>query len=254
MNEQVKRMAGLAGSTGASKPPKYVLPLIRFDGNRGEYRMISFNDAGEKVETELTRPLKITILRKRKLLSSFSPSGSYFTNEYESVNHKVSLFKNVAGTVTFEESGYPQDLRQKVQVLRSHEVLYVLYDGKICKFEVKGGSLGNWWDYLKVLQEADQHTFQTETVLGSEKAKNETGFSYFRVTFEKDNDTDLDVIEPLMVEIDNNLRPLDDYFRAKLLEKSGQDSASDTAARFDALTAEPTVQLDEDIDPDNIPF
>jgi len=255
-SEQLKRMASMSGDSGLGKPPKYVVPLIRFNGNRGEYRKISYDADGNKVETPLTNPVQFVILKKRRLLSHYSPNGSYFTNEYDSPNQQVSLFKNVAGTVTHEATGIATDLREQFQQLRTHEVIYLLHEGQVCKMEVKGGSLGNYYDYQKSLQDEDLHGFQVLTSVSSESAKSEGGMSYYKITFQKlVLTTSLDEVEAHMTEVSSNLKKLDDYFAAKSRSNSPANVAHLDKV-MDDMTAptEKTIQLDEEPNPDDIPF
>lgn len=217
MEEQVARMVGLSGGSMMSKPFKYLVPLIRFNGNTGEFRKISNDENGNKVETPITKPFKFVILKKRKLLSSFSTNTSYFTNEYDTPNVKVCLFKNVAGVVSFEKIGFGPDLRAEFQALKTHEVIYLLHEGEVCKFEVKGGSLGNYYDYLTSLNNQDLHTFQVNTILDSIKTKNEAGFGYFAVTFTSEpTEVALDLIESQMNEVSDNIAKVDAFFTQKI--------------------------------------
>lgn len=225
--EQRKRMADLSGDSRNSAPPKYVVPLIRFDGNRGEFKKISKSESGENIEEIIKAPLDIIILKKRRILSSFSPAVSYFTNEHNNTSERLILFKNLSKTVTQEAIGFTEDLREKYQTLRTHEIIYVLFEGEICKMEIKGGSLSGYYDYQKALSSEEKHSFEVVTVLGSEKVKSEAGFGYYRITFDFRNDEiDMDSIESKMLEVSKACKAVDDYTQAKISEKQLKSAAS----------------------------
>lgn len=245
MSDQVERLAKLSGE-GQGRAPKYTVPLIRFNGNEGSFRTV---DLDFKEETPIEKPVNVIILKKRKVLSSFSPTASYFTNEYSSPNQTVNLYKNIDGTVTFEKAGMPVDLRQEFQALRTKEVLYVLYGGAVHKLEVKGGSLGDYYDYLNLLQEEDLHSFQVVTSISSVKTENESKFKYHKMTFTKGEATDLNEITPHMEKVVAELEKVDDYFAQKNAEAFRM-----TGANVEAKAEIPTIQVDEDINPDDIPF
>lgn len=226
-NETRKRLAEKSGDSNNSRPPKYTVPLIRFDGNRGEFRKITKNDNGENVEVPISIPLEFVILKKRRLLSAFSPNKSYFTNEHNSTSDQLMLFKVIEKTVSLDDIGYTDQLREKYQTLKTHEVIYVLYDGEVCKMEIKGGSLSNYYDYQKALQSEELHSFEVETVVGSEKVKNDQGFSYFRLTFDhKEFDGDFSLVEKKIDEVVSACNESDNYTKQKIAEKSKTNGTS----------------------------
>lgn len=242
-SSQVARMAGMSGE-GSGKAPKFLTPLIRFDGNRGEFRMISLDENKQKVETPLKKPIKLVILRKRRLLSSFSPTVSHFTTEHNSINDKIQVFSNTAGQIKHEMTGYTKEIRAQFPLIKTHEVIYALYNDEVIRFEIKGGSLSGYYDYQKELQSEGIHCFQVTTVLSSEKAKNEASFAYNRVTFEKaDLEVSLDDVEEKMNFVNENLKKVDDFFTAKML-KNAPAAVSDDAGGAPK----------DDINPDDIPF
>lgn len=246
-SDQIKRMADLSGSGSGGTPPKYVVPIIRHDGNSGNFRKIGYNEHGEQEETPLDKPIKLTILKKRRTLSSFTTLESFFTNEYTTTNEAVSLFKNVNKTITFEGRDLPASLREEYQALRTHEIIYALFEGEVVKMEVKGGSLGNYYDYQKSLSDDERHSFQVVTEISSSKTKNAAGFGYYALTFNAGEDVkDLDTVEEKMKEVDSALRKMDDYFKQRDLSASG---------KRDTIPKEPKVEYpEEEINPDDIPF
>jgi len=221
------RLAGKSGENNSSRPPKYECPLIRFDGNRGTFRKVFKNKDGENEEVDIKTPVEFVILKKRRNLSSFSTNQSYFSNEHNTSTEKIMLFKVVNKTVTLEDIGFTADLRQKYQTLKTHEVVYVLYDGEVCKMEIKGGSLGGYYDYQKSLTEEELHSFEVTTVVSSEKAKSEGGFGYFKMTFDhKALETDFGVLEQKIDEVSKACLESDNYTKQKMTEKAGSKGSS----------------------------
>lgn len=267
-NETRKRLADKSGDANNSRPPKYVVPLIRFDGNRGEFRKISKNADGENVEEDLKSPIEFVILKKRRLLSAYSPNQSYFTNEHNSTADKLMLFKVISKTVSLETTGYTDELRAKYQTLKTHEVIYVLYENEVCKMEIKGGSLGGYYDYQKALQSEEKHSFEVVTVVGSEKVKNDQGFVYYKMTFDfKSVDMGFDLIESKIDEVVSACKAADDYTKVKMNEKGRNTSGSTMVDEFaDVKAAREREKSAADkafdnfgkdpseISPDDIPF
>lgn len=250
MSDQIERMAKLSGAQ--ERAPKYVVPLLKFNGNTGEFRIL---DTETKEETPVEKPVSITILKKRKSLNSFSALESFFTNEYNNVNQKVNLYKNVDGTITFEACDFPPNLREKYQQLRTKEILYVLFNGLVHKLEVKGGSLGDFYDYLTALGDENTHTFQVVTELGSEKTQNEAKFSYHKITFTKsDAEVDLDAVEKHMVEVAEATSKVDEYFATKMAEAFRADSSAAKVPSEVDKQFEEMGKVEEEPNVDDIPF
>lgn len=224
MNEETrKRLANKSGDNNSQKAPKYTVPLIRFNGNTGAFRKVSKNEDNEDVETNIVAPVEFVILKKRRTLSSFSANQSFFTNEHNTSAEKVMLFKVIDKTVTFEDIGFAADIREKYQALRTHEVVYVLFNGEICKMEIKGGSLSGYYEYQKKLSEEELHSFEVTTVINSEKTKSDAGFGYYKMTFDfkRDDSLDFDLIEKSIDEVSKACQDSDAYTKQKIAEKSG---------------------------------
>lgn len=219
-DEQRKRLADKSGDSNNARPPKYEVPLIRFDGNTGKFKKVTKNKDGENVDEALTKPLEFVVLKKRRLLSSYSKKLSYFTNEHNNTNDKLMLFK-FDGSVSLQDTGFTDELRAKYQTLKTHEVVYILMDGEVCKMEIKGGSLGGYYDYQKALKSEEKHSFEVLTIVDSAKAESEGGFDYFKMTFDfKPLNVDFDTLETKIDEVAKACEESDNYTKQKLNEKS----------------------------------
>ena len=238
--EQLDRMSKRA-EVGGAKAPELKVAFLKFNGNTGEFKISRKNASGEYEDETLKDPVKMTILKKRKLLSEF---GNYFTPEYESVRTPVKLFK-IDGGVKLETTDTPSNLRIKYPTLRTHEIAYALVGDETVKFEMKGGSLKGYYDYLTVLKEENLHTFQQETVMTVGTGKNsKTGKAFKKIEFAKGAEVDLDKVEAAQVDIVAQLDARDKFYEEKPEAVGPVQSATDKA--FDEMTSD-----DEDND---IPF
>lgn len=240
---QIERMANKVGKQ--KKAPKYDVPLLKFNGNTGNFRKLDFQEGTD----EGIDPPKFITLKMRSLLSSYSPQASYWTNEYESPNQIVSLFRRDDGGITHQGNGTPGNLRDNFPEarLRTKKALYGLYEDEVCKLEVRGASLGNFFDYQRELDEAGLHNFQVYTVTGVQSTENEAGMKYKVMTFDfEKHDKDLDKIEKTQTEIHDNLAQVDEYFSPDENDSEPVKVVGDTEAVTEAKQADP--------DPDDIPF
>jgi hypothetical protein len=258
MDEQRKRMAGMSNDNG-SRPFKYLVPLIRFNGNTGEFRKVFYDGTGAAQEAPLTKPIKLVILKKRRIVSSYNANASYFTQEHNTVNDKLLLYKNIEKTVTFEAIGYGPELKQKYQQLKTHEIVYALYDGQVYKLDIKGSSVVNYYDYLKSLSKDDLHSFEVYTSISTSKEKNESlGTWYHVMKFDKaEAVANFDEIEKFMTIVHENTKKMDEFSASELIKKSQRGAA--TAAPRPTIDPEMkdfagVAYPKEDINPNDIPF
>lgn len=249
--ERRKRLLGLSGENNGSKFEKYEVPLIRFNGNTGEFRK-STKDSEEKIPVE--KPLSVVILRKRKSLSSFKTNESMFSSQFSSPTDVVSLFSIHKGKVTHEMDDVPKVLREKYPLLKTTEIAYVLFNGEVHEIGFKGSSLANYYDYQTKLREEGKHCFETATVLNTQKAENDSGMSYYKITFEPaELDVDLDLLESKMVEVDTAIDKMVKQHGDSLL-RAAQASGQSTKGFGELEQYRVGVDVGEDINPDDIPF
>lgn len=212
MSEQLDRLAKMSGE-GQERAPKYVLPLLKFNGNTGEF---STYDTESKEEKAIDKPIQITILKRRKALSAFTTNNSFFTNEYSSTVQKVCLYKNIDGTITHEATDIPATLRTKYPGLKTKEVIYCLYEGEVYKLDIKGASLRDFWDFTNKLSEDDKHSFQIVIEIDSVSVKEKGKIPYFKMTFTNAGDSDLDAVEENLAKVAEELGKVDYYFTKKI--------------------------------------
>jgi hypothetical protein len=230
MSEQIDRLARLSGE-GQERAPKYSLPLLKFNGNTGDFCTC---DLETKEETPLKKPIQITILKRRKALSAFTTNHSYFTNEYNSTTQKVCLYKNLDGTVTHEDTDIPANLRTKYPGLKTKEIVYCLYDGVVYKLDIKGASLSAFWDFTKKLSEEDKHSFQIVIEINSEKVVEKGKIPYCKMTFTNAGESDLDAVEEHLPKVAEETGKVDAYFAKKVAGEFQASLKKDESIAADA--------------------
>lgn len=236
MENQIDRLAKIAGE-GQERAPKYILPLLKFNGNTGEFSTYNIES---KSDTSIKKPIQITILKRRKALSSWTSDLNFFTNEYNSTTQKVCLYKNIDGTITHETTDIPANLRVKFPALKTKEVIYCLFEGVIHKLDIKGASLKDFWDFSKKLNENDKHSFQVIIEIDSVKVAEKGKIPYFKMTFTNAGDSNLDEVEENLAKVAENTGKVDEFFAKKI------------ALEFQASipSSKPTVKSAADIEYD----
>lgn len=266
--ERIKRMASLSGSDKQERMPKYDVPIIKFGGDVGAFKLIRTNEDGTKSETPIESPVDFIILKKRRIISAISGDGDYFSNEHNSVNDKIIVYKKFANTISKYAIGYAPALKEKNKDLKTVEVMYVLYDNEVCKFQVKGSGLSPYYDFQKSLSKESLHSFQVMTSVGFESAVNEKGKKFFKVNFKHsplpEDDELYDLIEKKTQEVTTFTMRNDEYFFKKIAQEEGRTGEMNAVG---ALTKDhnaalansgngktsPTVEGDE-INIEDIPF
>lgn len=259
MNEDLrKRLAEKQGNSGQSQFPKYLVPIINFNGNTGEYRLTPLED-GElaKEAVPLKSPVGIVILKKRSALATkLDDEPSYFSSEFTSPNDSTALFSKNGGRASFVTSAKATELRVKFPNLKTKSILYCLYEGQVHKLEVKGASLTNFFEWQDEMKKEDKHSFEVTVNLGSAKEKHTTSKkTYFVMTFKSVELENFDGMEEAMDEVNAALKLQDEYQATRNAATPSQAAASGMSAEANKLWngADETPKAD-DINPDDIPF
>ena len=244
-----QRLADKQGNDGGSKFPKYVVPIINFNGNTGEYRRTPVVDGELAKEAEpLKSPVEIVVLKKRSAFASkLDADPSYFSSEFGSPNDSVALFQNMSGRVSFVEASTATALRTKYPAIKTKSVLYCLYDNTVHKLEVKGGSMSNFFEWQDEMKKEDKHSFEVTVKLGSDKKKHETSKkTYYVMTFKSTELADTEGLEEAMDEVNEALKKQDAYQKER---NAIAASSAAAVAHFDGVDK----PVDES-NPDDIPF
>lgn len=259
-DEQRKRMLEKSGGDQAGgKAPKYSVPIIKFDGRTGAFSKISYEDSKNKTETPIESPIEFVILKKRKVLSHFGSTVSYFSNEFVSSTEKVQLFKKEGGAISLATTDFANKIREDNPLVKTHEIVYVLHDGEVCKLEIKGGSTQDYYAFQKNYSDEQKHSFELTTRVSFVKTKNAAGFSYVKMVFSfEDTKVDFDLIEKSIDEVNENLAKIDEYTKLRIAEKEGGKYDDVKKARDAEQKAADKQRKDvageDEINPEDIPF
>ena len=242
------RLAGKSGDSSAPKFPKYVVPIITFNGNTGEFRVRGIDgDKYSKEETPIDKPIELVILKKRSAFATkLGANPELFSSEFGSPLERIALFANT-GRVSFEMSGTAAEIRARYPEIKTKSILYCLYEGVVHKLEVKGASLTHFFEWQDAMKEKDKHSFEVITSIDSVKEKHtETKKTYFAMTFVDKPLKKTDGIEEAMDEVNAAIKKLEDYqaSRNAAAPKQTTVAAADDTIEYPA----------EDINPDDIPF
>lgn len=252
----------------ASKAPKLELPEVRLDGRAGEFVFVETKDKDYNKTTIGSLPIKVNILKIRKRLVDFN--SGYTTTEHVSSRDEIVLFKpkdpNDRKRGVDVERGISSDIRTKYKNLKTEQIVYSIYDGKLVRLIVKGGSLGTpndpngsgFYDYLSSFDE-DRHAWEYETVITPVKKKN-GAVSYTAMTFAKGAELDASQLDltgdnmKLLYEFFQKVDAYEAQMRKKNLKEVDSNQEIDVPSSDDV----PTIQVDGepngDIDPKDLPF
>lgn len=160
-------------------------PTIKFMGRTspygeaGKYYMVKQKD-GEINSQLIGDKIEVTILRIRKTLNNGeSNEKSKYVYEFDSTQRNEQVFLKIGKGEPIQMSF--SELRKQHPDLKYIEILYVAYGKQICKLKVSGGSLGNFFDYLKTIPYNDT-VMRYKTLLSSEEKQHDKG-NYFAITF-----------------------------------------------------------------------
>lgn len=242
-----------SGEQFYKRPPKLSVNRIKFDGNNGSFGFRV--KRGDKYETDLIgKSLKVVVLRVRRKLSNWDKGAS--STEHNVKSDKVALFQD--GKMIAR--GTAEEIREKYDFLRTIQVLYVYYEGKVYSIDVKGASLGSqnkapdtisFYDYLRAFN-SGSHIWQfwttIEPVIEKKGAK-----SYYAMTFKKGPLVD----EETASAIKDETKALHEAFTAQDNYERGRSSAFEHTEAAQPPIAEeeiPSLEDDDDISPEDIPF
>lgn len=237
MDKQIEDMAAMSGES--MQTYRYDVPNVSMHGNTGEYAL--FEDDEVK---PLEDPFDVIVLKvRRKLEGKDARKNDYYSQEFNSFGNTVKLTINEGDSFNSLGEKTVKEWRNEHDFLKVRDVIYYVeeIDGPVKKLKIKGGSAGNWFDYLARLKEEDLHTFMVTTTLSKEKKEGSEGNEYYAMTFDhKPHGIDLSKVKERMVEIVTELNKVD------ASQKGGSMDVDSTIRELQADT--------DEIDPDSIPF
>ena len=258
----------LSGNDSTSRI-SYTPSLLKFNGSRGAFSLVEKTEKGYSEPTPLTTPLKVSLLRPRRICGWYekTPDGksiSYFTNEHNNYADMLTLFSAEKGSkAKVVDTGTSSSLYEKYPLLRTSIVLYVLYDDVVHKLKIKGRSLKSFKKYREDLEKDGKAFYDFETSLDSKKEESQT-FDFYSVVFSAEKETDFDKVGPVIEEVGTILNKIDEQHALNAIVSQDDVSASQgDASQPEVNTGEEVINVDEEpetldssdeIKVENIPF
>jgi len=208
INYDIKSMTG---ENEYRKPSAYGAAILRLDGQKGIFKEIKDGETKPIVEKEL----KVIILKIRRKLQAFKTDTSLSSNEHDSSNSHIVIFEREkdGSKVKMIGEGNNDEVRKLFPELKVQQIVYVLYKDVVYKLQVKGSSLGGFWDYLKSI-DSNESICNSETVIRIEELTGQLG-TYFTLIFtkgDKVDETTLNLAVTKIKEIYNTLKVQEDYY------------------------------------------
>jgi hypothetical protein len=262
----VNAMAEMSGEKDTKSAPKYTLPSVKMNGKTGSFYRTVIEDGelkkgedGKAVLDDMGKEVKGVILKVRKTYFADEAEGQMYSNEIGSgKNEKVSIFhksENTKGgyTTACVFTGLASQVKERFPELSMIQIIYFLLSdtNEIVRLKVKGMSLGQLFSYWKEF-EADDHTFEYETILGAKADKNKFG-SFFVNTFKKGNKVEnLKDVEIAMKEVYENVNKIEEFYKESLSEKIINGEDIDVEYSPKPKDEEYATKSDDDIDTDSL--
>lgn len=156
-----------------------------------------------KTRSALGASITVQVLHYRQKLSSFSDTEQFFTPEVSLKAEKLPLFRLTAGADGKKNTRYVGQVTLKTRKtdypnLTMQRVAYVLHDGALKSFIIKGASFTTYIDLQKKL--GGVSTSAQQLVLTTEKGKKGT-VTYYAIVFTPGEKSDLVALKPVMLEL-----------------------------------------------------
>lgn len=196
--DEVNEMRIITGETGMANEGTR-LPYLDFNGkpDGGKYsKVIGKDDQNKNILESIGETIEGVIIRVRKVIQTgLDTKQKLYSSEFDNYNEQIDVYdrsdtKNPIYTGTYYE------LTEKYRgILKLQNVIYLFLptDSQIYKLRVTGGSLSNFWNYLR--QFTRDKEGKNDTVLkyitrfGSMNAVSQMGLPYKQMTFEKVGET-----------------------------------------------------------------
>ena len=169
--------------TGESQISIARIPFLHFNGKPGNGKFGIISGKGkEKTEEILGDSIQAVIIKVRyQFQSSMNVKVEMYSNEVDNSNCNVEIFQS--GQRERVDCLSYKEVKNKYPELRSNMILYIFFQDKIWKLRVSGTGFSNFFDYSK--QFVNDTFLKYYTIFSSEKAVNDAGLEYQKMTFAK---------------------------------------------------------------------
>ena len=251
----MKDLQELSGEDQVKAPPKFVVPIIKLDGEKNGYNIISKDEKeglGEFVDA--------VVLKVRRSITGFTDEISYYSKEHDNWNEEVSLIERRTTDKGMKkqavDKGTYKQLKEKWgKVIRLNMVLYVWLIEKemIAKIIVSGKGCNNLYDYFGDF-DSNEHIYEYITKFGSNEETNERlRKTYYAVNFTKAGKVeDMEFIGEKIREVAGSLEKIDRFYKEK--EKSYDDAELGELPEEKEDSVKETLEDDPEIKVEDIPF
>jgi len=274
----INKMSEQSGENSLMGAPRYNLPIVRLQGQKGIFQRITKDSEGKTKTEDIGDKIQGTTLKFMRTLNQFTKEESFFTTEHSSFNDIITLFnvtKKVDGTksVMMIDEGTAKEIKDKHQGLKMTQVIYFLMGKEIVKLQVKGSSLSNLFEFRQeIKKKKDKHFFQFVLEIDKTKKEGPLGVYYAMEFSVKEEIKDLKPVAGKMEEVSDKLEEISNYYKNKpTAEQEGKEIASailesgdpkDVKEKLRTTTAQikenseiPTVEdKEEEINVDELPF
>lgn len=260
--EQLDKMSKNSGESSVMGAPRWTLPIVRINGDTGEFLKIYKDKEGNKKTDVLASKdgtIEVITLKFRRTLNQFTDTESFFSTEHDTFNDRITIFSSKDGKIMPINEGIAKELREKNQLLKMTQVIYALLGKELVKLQVKGSSLTNFYEFRPEVKKTNKHLFQFLLEIGAEEVKGKRG-SYYRMTFkmkEEIDDKKLKEVDEKMTEINEKLEEIDSFYQSRPSEKEqGELIAKEMKEKMmEEETPNPhREEEEEEIDVGKIPF
>ena len=268
--EELAEIRGFTGEAEAAGGAR--VPSLMFNGETGVFArqkididgVVDVDEKGEPVIEEIGGVIDLVIVKVRRKVSTNSNHEEplVYSNEHDAAKEEIALYSDeTREQVNF---GLFADLKPQYQTLRMCQVLYVFFQQRMYKLNIRGTSLDPFWKYLATFTKKDT-VLRYKTMIGVEDEEKEIRGKIYKYKIMKFARGD---VMPKWRDIWEELKTLDTQIsstavkRANLLpapENIQQPDPGDTAAAISEppnpidAPAEPPAK-EEEIKVEDIPF
>lgn len=196
--DEVSEMRIITGETGIANEGTR-LPYLDFNGkpDGGQYsKIIGKDDKNKSILEPMGETIEGVIVRIRKIVQTgLDSKQKLYSSEFDNYNEQIDIYDRMDTKNPIYTGTYYKIMEQYKGVLKLQNVIYLFLpeETQIYKIRVTGGSLSNFWGYLR--QFTRDNTGKKDTILkyitrfGSMDAISQMGLPYKQMTFEKVGET-----------------------------------------------------------------